>query len=91
MSKVDKFKSISEDNVVYVNSPAIDAEYSVYSIIYEDTNYGNDDKLVFLEPLDIYNPRLRVIYDNLYVEVKVLNSPEGWTDFVKVNTLKIVE
>lgn len=91
MSKVDKFESISENNVVHIESPAIDGEFSVYSVIYEDTKYDDKDKLVFLDPLNIYNPRLRVIYDNLYVETRVLDHPEGWTDFVKVNTLKIIE
>lgn len=91
MSDVDKFENISENSVVYIESPAIDGEFSVYQVIYEDTEYNNNDKLVFLDPLNIYNPRLRVIYDNIYVETKVLDHPEGWTDFVELNTLKIIE
>lgn len=90
MGFVDVFRIISEDDKIYIKSIEICGKYNV-DIVEFDGKEKYENKIVAFDVTKSHNPRLVTKQDSVYLEVNVLDHPRGWSDYIPVKELKILD
>jgi hypothetical protein len=90
MRFIDIFEIISEDDKIYIESVEMSGEYNV-DIVEFDGKEKYQNKIVAIDVIKIQNPRLVTKQDSVYLEVNVPDHPRGWSDYIPLKELKILD
>lgn len=90
MDDTKVFEKISEGNKISIQSIETSGEYSVDIVEYTG-NKKPEEKIIAFDVVESHNPRIVMKYDKVYLEINLPDHPEGWTEYIPVDNLEIID